>query len=67
MSFHEQQSKQPCEPPPCLQKTQEPCQAKAEAVCAPPCQDPCQEKSTVQAQEVCLPQGQELNLESCPQ
>nr|KAF6291411.1 proline rich 9 [Myotis myotis] len=67
MSFNEQQCKQPCVPPPCLQKTQEQCQAKAEEVCLPPCQDTCQEKCAVQAQEVCLPQCQELNLENCPQ
>lgn len=40
MSCSEQQSKQPCVPPPCLQKAQEQCQAKAEEVCLPPCQDP---------------------------
>ncbi|KAM5201180.1 proline-rich protein 9 [Hipposideros larvatus] len=67
MSFSEQQTKQPCVPPPCLQKTQEQCHAKAEEVCLPPCQDPCQETCPVQAQEVCLPQCQELNLDSCPQ
>lgn len=66
MSLHEQQSKQPCAPPPCLPKTQEPCQAKAEEVCLPPCQDPCQETCPVQAQEVCLPQCQEPNLDGCP-
>ncbi|KAF3815710.1 hypothetical protein GH733_016400 [Mirounga leonina] len=52
MSFNEQQCKQPCVPPPCLQKAQEQCQAKAEEVCLPPCQDPCQEKCSVQVQEV---------------
>ncbi|KAK2506597.1 hypothetical protein MC885_019499 [Smutsia gigantea] len=67
MSFHEQQCQQPCVPPPCLQKTQEPCQTKAEEVCLPPCQDPCQEKFPVQVQEVCLPQCQELKQENCPQ
>ncbi|VTJ53168.1 Hypothetical predicted protein [Marmota monax] len=67
MSFSGQQCKQPCAPPPCLQKTQERCQAQAEVVCLPPRQDPCQEKCPAQAQEVCLPQCQELSQENCPQ
>ncbi|KAL0591114.1 Proline-rich protein 9 [Plecturocebus cupreus] len=67
MSFSEQQCKQPCVPPPCLQKTQEQCQAKAEEVCLSTCQDPCQDKCPVQAQDACLPQCQELSQGKCPQ
>ncbi|DAA31884.1 TPA: hypothetical protein BOS_2899 [Bos taurus] len=67
MSFNEQQCKQPCVPPPCLQKTQEQCQAKAEEVCLPPCQDPCQEKCPTKVQEVCVPQCQALSQDNCPQ
>ncbi|KAG8504991.1 Proline-rich protein 9 [Galemys pyrenaicus] len=44
MSFNEQQCKQPCTLPPCLQKTQESCQAKAEEVCLATNQDLCQDK-----------------------
>ncbi|KFO24855.1 Proline-rich protein 9 [Fukomys damarensis] len=52
MSFSDQQYKQPCVPPSCLQKAQEQCQAQTEEVCIPQHQDPCQEKGLGQAQEL---------------
>ncbi|XP_074076615.1 proline-rich protein 9 [Macrotis lagotis] len=63
MSFNEQQCKQPCQPPPCLSKTQEKCPVQAQEPCLPPCQEKCPD----QAQEPCLPKSQDPCQEPCPQ
>ncbi|XP_012998559.1 proline-rich protein 9 [Cavia porcellus] len=62
----DQQYKQPCAPPPNLQKTQQQCQAQAEVVCIPQDQGCCQ-KNLGQDQEVCVSQCPELTQENCPQ